>query len=119
MAVTQLGFGGAGLGELFVRVDEAQAAATLKAAWDAGIRYYDTAPYYGRGLSEIRTGWFLDNQPRSEFVLSTKVGRWFFPPAKPDVRDRILGGRPQWSTSTTTAMTASCGLTSSRTCGSA
>ena len=82
--VTQLGFGGAGLGELFVRVDEETAAATLKAAWDAGIRYYDTAPFYGRGLSEIRTGRFLDNQPRSEFILSTKVGRWFFPPAKPD-----------------------------------
>lgn len=44
--VTQLGFGGAGLGELFVRVDEETAAATLKAAWDAGIRYYDTAPFY-------------------------------------------------------------------------
>ena len=85
--VTQLGFGGAGLGELFVRVDEATAAATLKAAWDAGIRYYDTAPFYGRGLSEIRTGRFLDNQPRSEFILSTKVGRWFFPPAKPDSFD--------------------------------
>ena len=82
--VTQLGFGGAGLGEFFVRVDEATAAATLQAAWDAGIRYYDTAPFYGHGLSEIRTGRFLDNQPRSEFVLSTKVGRWFFPPAKPE-----------------------------------
>jgi len=82
--VTQLGFGGAGLGELFVRVDEATAAATLQTAWDEGIRYYDTAPFYGRGLSEIRTGRFLDNKPRSEFVLSTKVGRWFFPPAKPD-----------------------------------
>jgi D-threo-aldose 1-dehydrogenase len=83
VSLTQLGFGGAGLGELFVRVDEATAAATLKEAWQAGIRYYDTAPYYGRGLSEIRTGRFLDNQPRSEFVLSTKVGRWFFPPARP------------------------------------
>ena len=46
VAVTQLGFGGAGLGELFVRVDEATAAATLAAAWDAGIRYFDTAPFY-------------------------------------------------------------------------
>ncbi len=82
--VTQLGFGGAGLGELFVRVDEETAAATLKAAWDAGIRYYDTAPFYGQGLSEIRTGRFLDNRPRSEFILSTKVGRWLFPPAKPE-----------------------------------
>jgi D-threo-aldose 1-dehydrogenase len=81
VAMTQLGFGGAGLGELFVKVDEATAAATLQAAWDEGIRYFDTAPFYGLGLSEIRTGRFLDNQPRNEFVLSTKVGRWFFPPA--------------------------------------
>ena len=84
VALTELGFGGAPLGELFVRVDEATAAATLQAAWDAGVRYFDTAPYYGRGLSEIRTGRFLDNKPRSEFVLSSKVGRWFFPPANPD-----------------------------------
>ena len=82
--LTQLGFGGAPLGELFVRVDEPTAAATLRAAWDAGIRYFDTAPYYGRGLSEIRLGRFLDNQPRSEFVLSSKVGRWFFAPADAD-----------------------------------
>ena len=84
VALTQLGFGGAPLGELFVRVDEATAAATLQAAWDAGVRYYDTAPYYGRGLSEIRFGRFLDAKPRSDFVLSSKVGRWFFPPARPD-----------------------------------
>jgi D-threo-aldose 1-dehydrogenase len=87
VSLTQLGFGGAPLGELFVRVDEATAAATLQAAWDAGVRYFDTAPYYGRGLSEIRTGRFLDNQPRSEFVLSSKVGRWFFPPSRPDEFD--------------------------------
>ena len=67
-----------------MRVDEATAAATLNAAWDLGIRYFDTAPYYGRGLSEIRLGRFLDTKPRSEFVLSTKVGRWFFPPIDPD-----------------------------------
>ena len=84
VALTQLGLGGAPLGELFVRVDEATAAATLQAAWDAGVRYYDTAPYYGRGLSEIRFGRFLDAKPRSDFVLSSKVGRWFFPPARPE-----------------------------------
>src|SRR5947209_3673617 len=84
LQLTQLGFGSAPLGELFVRVDEAAAAATLQAAWEEGIRYFDTAPYYGRGLSEIRVGRFLDNQPRSDFVLSTKVGRWFFAPAEPD-----------------------------------
>jgi D-threo-aldose 1-dehydrogenase len=82
--LTQLGFGGAPLGELFVRVDEAAAAATLQAAWDAGVRYYDTAPYYGRGLSEIRFGRFLDAKPRAEFVLSSKVGRCFFAPVRPD-----------------------------------
>ena len=82
--LTQLGFGTAPLGELFFKVDEVTAAATLQAAWDAGIRYYDTAPYYGRGLSEIRVGRFLDSKLRSEFVLSTKTGRWFFPPADPD-----------------------------------
>lgn len=85
--VTQLGFGGAGLGELFDRVDEATAAATLQAAWDEGIRYFDTAPWYGRGLSEIRNGRFLDSKPRSELVLSTKVGRWFFAPSRPDAFD--------------------------------
>ncbi|WP_274627368.1 aldo/keto reductase [Arvimicrobium flavum] len=82
--VSELGFGGAGLGELFTRVDEKTAAATLEAAWDVGIRYFDTAPFYGSGLSEIRTGRLLDNRPRGEFILSSKVGRWFFPPANPD-----------------------------------
>jgi D-threo-aldose 1-dehydrogenase len=82
--LTRLGFGTAPLGELFVKVDEPTAASTLQAAWDAGIRYYDTAPYYGRGLSEIRVGRFLDSKPRSDFVLSTKTGRWFFPPADPE-----------------------------------
>jgi D-threo-aldose 1-dehydrogenase len=82
--LSQLGFGGAGIGELFVKVDEATAAETLNAAWDEGIRYFDTAPWYGRGLSEIRTGRVLDNKPRGDFVLSTKVGRWFFPPADPE-----------------------------------
>jgi D-threo-aldose 1-dehydrogenase len=82
--LTRLSFGSAPLGELFVKVNEPTAAATLQAAWDSGIRYYDTAPYYGRGLSEIRVGRFLDSKPRSEFVLSTKTGRWFFPPADPD-----------------------------------
>jgi len=66
-----LGFGGATIS----RVGEAQAAATLDAAWEAGIRYYDTAPWYGRGLSELRVGRLLREQPRSDFVISTKVGR--------------------------------------------
>lgn len=81
--LTQLGFGGASIGELFVKVPEADALACLRAAWAAGIRYFDTAPWYGRGLSELRTGAGLRDRPRDEFVLSTKVGRWLRPPADP------------------------------------
>src|ERR1700720_3669346 len=73
--VTQLGFGGAGLGDLFEVIPEAQAAATLQAAWDAGIRYYHTSPWYGLTQSEHRFGRALYRQPHRDFVLSTKVGR--------------------------------------------
>jgi len=58
-----------------VRVSEAQARATLGAAWDAGLRYFDTAPSYGRGLSELCMGRLLRDRPRGEFVVSTKVGK--------------------------------------------
>lgn len=78
------GFGGAPLGELFTKVSDADAEATLQAAWDAGIRYYDTAPWYGRGQSEHRVGRFLYRQPRSDFVLSTKVGRILKAPRHPE-----------------------------------
>lgn len=70
-----LGFGGAPLGNMFERVSDADAAATLEAAWDAGIQYFDTAPVYGPGISEHRFGEVLRNKPRDAFVLSTKVGR--------------------------------------------
>ncbi|HEX3991646.1 MAG TPA: aldo/keto reductase [Acetobacteraceae bacterium] len=75
--VTQLGLGGAGLGDLFDIVEDRDADATLKAAWDAGIRYYDTSPWYGRGQSEHRFGRALYRRPRADYVLSTKVGRLF------------------------------------------
>src|SRR5437868_3176530 len=81
VALTQLGFGGAPLGELFTKVSEADAEATLAAAWAAGIRYYDTAPWYGRGQSEHRTGRFLYRQKRQDLVLSTKIGRILRAPA--------------------------------------
>ena len=70
-----LGFGGAPLGELFEKVDEAQSTETLDTAYSLGIRYYDTAPWYGHGLSEHRTGGLLRCHPKKEFILSTKVGR--------------------------------------------
>ncbi|WP_055046653.1 aldo/keto reductase [Devosia sp. A16] len=69
------GFGAAHLGELYAKVDEAEAQATLAAAWDAGVRFYDTAPWYGRGLSEHRLGGFLRTRPRDQFIVNTKVGR--------------------------------------------
>jgi D-threo-aldose 1-dehydrogenase len=73
--VTELGLGGGPLGGLFRPVDDATAAATLAAAWESGIRYFDTAPHYGIGHSERRFGQFLRQQPRDAFTLSTKVGR--------------------------------------------
>ena len=77
VAVTQLGLGGAGIGDLTERLPEQQAQQILQAAWDGGIRYYDTSPYYGHGKSEHRLGHFLRQQPRDEFVVSTKIGRVF------------------------------------------
>jgi D-threo-aldose 1-dehydrogenase len=67
--------GCAPLGGLFSPVDEASAAACLDAAWELGVRSFDTAPHYGVGLSEERLGAFLSAKPRDEFVVSTKVGR--------------------------------------------
>ncbi|WP_421723193.1 aldo/keto reductase [Bauldia sp.] len=78
------GLGGAPLGELFTRVSEADSRATLEAAWADGVRYFDTAPWYGRGQSEHRMGRFLYQQPRNEFLISTKVGRVFTAPARPE-----------------------------------
>ncbi len=72
---TELGFGTAPLGNLYRAVTEADAQATLDAAWEAGCRYFDTAPLYGLGLSEIRLNTFLRDKPRDSYVLSTKVGR--------------------------------------------
>jgi D-threo-aldose 1-dehydrogenase len=76
IAVTQLGLGGASFGSLFHEVPELDAIGAVHAAWDAGIRFFDTAPWYGRGLSELRTGAGLRYKPRDEYVLSTKIGRW-------------------------------------------
>jgi D-threo-aldose 1-dehydrogenase len=74
-AVTRLGLGCAPLGNLFAAITDDQAKATVDAAWDAGIRLFDTAPLYGQGLSEIRLGRALHGRPREEYTLSTKVGR--------------------------------------------
>lgn len=75
--VTRVGLGCAPLGDLFVPLSEELAQQTLQAAWDGGVRYFDTAPFYGYGKSEHRVGTFLRNQPRDQFTISTKVGRIF------------------------------------------
>jgi D-threo-aldose 1-dehydrogenase len=72
-------FGGAPIGGLYAPVSDEDAAATLAAAWDAGIRAFDTAPHYGVGLSERRIGDFLAGRRRAEFTVSTKVGRLLVP----------------------------------------
>ena len=74
-------FGGAPIGGLYAPVSEEAAAGTLQAAWDAGIRAFDTAPHYGVGLSERRIGDFLAGRPRAEFAVCTKVGRLLVPAA--------------------------------------
>ena len=75
LSFTALGFGTAPLGNLYRAVPEAEADATLEAAWAAGMRYFDTAPLYGLGLAETRLNRFLRGRPREEYLLSTKVGR--------------------------------------------
>jgi D-threo-aldose 1-dehydrogenase len=73
--LTELGLGAAQFGNLFRETTDAQAASAVAAAWDAGIRYFDTAPHYGLGLSERRLGPLLSPFPRDEFLVSSKVGR--------------------------------------------
>ncbi|MEU0126317.1 aldo/keto reductase [Streptomyces sp. NPDC006289] len=77
--ITELAFGAAAIGNLFTRVDPGQAAAAVDAAWDEGIRYFDTAPHYGLGLSEHRLGEALRSRPRDAYAVSTKAGRLLEP----------------------------------------
>lgn len=72
---TELGFGTAPIGNLYRAVPDEDAQKTLAAAWDAGIRYFDTAPLYGLGLAEVRLNQFLRGKKRKDYVVSTKVGR--------------------------------------------
>ncbi|MDH2412752.1 aldo/keto reductase [Nocardioides sp. CER19] len=75
----RLGYGAANVGNLYRALSDEQAHAILEAAWEAGIRHFDTAPHYGLGLSERRLGAFLATKPRADFTLSTKVGRLLVP----------------------------------------
>ena len=79
LSLSRLGYGAANLGNFHRELTDEESWAILDAAWEVGIRYFDTAPHYGLGLSEIRLGAFLRTKPRSEFVVSTKVGRLIRP----------------------------------------
>ncbi|MDT4922868.1 MAG: D-threo-aldose 1-dehydrogenase [Pseudonocardiales bacterium] len=90
--VSEVGFGGAPLGNLFKPVSEDDALATVRTAWDGGVRYFDTAPHYGLGLSERRLGAALRDVPRDEYVLSTKIGRLLVNNPAPTGSDLTAGG---------------------------
>src|SRR5215813_11442347 len=82
-----LGFGAAPLGNMFRNIPDKEAAATVDAAWQQGTRYFDTAPFYGAGLSEIRLGKELSKHKRDEYVLSSKVGRLILDEVETGKRD--------------------------------
>jgi len=75
LTFTELGFGTAPLGNLYKSISDDEATRTLELAWDYGVRYYDTAPLYGLGLSETRLNRFLRGKPRDDYLISSKVGR--------------------------------------------
>jgi D-threo-aldose 1-dehydrogenase len=81
--VTRLGFGGAPIGNLFTPVADAEARAAVDTAWEHGVRFFDTAPLYGHGLSERRIGAALRSRPRADFAIATKVGRLLVPDDDP------------------------------------
>lgn len=85
LEITEVSFGGAAIGGLYRACPRETAMQTLQVAWDGGLRYFDTAPFYGFGLSERRFGDFLRDKPRDSYVLSTKVGRLL----RPVPEDRI------------------------------
>jgi D-threo-aldose 1-dehydrogenase len=94
VAVTRLGFGAAPIGNLFSAVGDADASTAVDAAWRAGIRFFDTAPLYGHGLSERRLGAALRARPRDELVVATKVGRLLVPDAGPPPDDGFVATPP-------------------------
>ena len=75
LEVTAFAFGTAPIGNIFEPISEAVASEMIATAWDAGVRFFDTAPMYGHGLAELRTGHNLRAKNRDDFVLASKVGR--------------------------------------------
>ncbi|MGF0539974.1 aldo/keto reductase [Agrobacterium sp. ES01] len=87
LELSAFSFGAAGIGNLYREVSRDDAMATLDVAWDAGIRYFDTAPHYGHGLSERRLGDYLRDKPRGSYTISSKVGRLLKPVAEDKIPD--------------------------------
>jgi D-threo-aldose 1-dehydrogenase len=94
LSVTRFGLGTAPLAGLFEAVAERQALEVVERAWDAGIRFFDTAPLYGHGLAELRLGRILRELPRGEFTLATKVGRLLRADAPPEPGQVFRGVPP-------------------------
>ena len=93
--LASLGLGGAPLGNLYAPIADQAATALVRHAFGRGVRYFDTAPHYGNGLSEHRMGMALRDRPRGEFVLSTKVGRLLAPdPGAPAEQHGYVGVLP-------------------------
>ncbi|MGZ5183278.1 MAG: aldo/keto reductase [Ramlibacter sp.] len=92
--ITRLGLGGTGLGDMYHTTSDDASIATVDAAWDAGIRYFDTAPHYGAGLSEHRFGQALRRRARHEYTLSTKVGRLLAPHLPGEIQAPFVGAMP-------------------------
>jgi D-threo-aldose 1-dehydrogenase len=86
-----LGLGGGPLGNLGSAIGDEQASGTIERAWERGIRYFDTAPHYGLGISERRLGRALADRPRDEFLISTK-GNWSgcCEVRRTDLRERLV-----------------------------
>ena len=85
LEVTKLSYGTAPIGNLFREISDKTADSMIQTAWDAGIRYFDSAPYYGHGLAELRTGGSLRWKRRDDFVLSSKVGRRLIPTRRENI----------------------------------
>lgn len=79
LRVGEIGFGTAPLGDLYERLPEPEALATIEAAYQGGVNLFDSSPHYGNGLAELRVGAVLRGHPRDSYVLSTKIGRWMNP----------------------------------------
>ncbi|WP_368185717.1 aldo/keto reductase [Aestuariibius sp. HNIBRBA575] len=92
--VTTLSFGGSSLGNLGGVVSDADCNAVMDAAWSSGIRYFDTAPHYGRGLSEQRMGQYLRTKPWNAYTISSKVGRVLTPGTQQSDADGFVNPLP-------------------------